>query len=337
MTCSQWLKRLRFPIVLLLFLICLFLFRKIAWPFLLAFVLSILLEPEIEWVERRGASRTAAVLTIFFILLILAGVLLLWVVPKIITDLNQALTRVPTYARELQLQGERTIRFFQRLPPNIQDFVYILVQRGGEAFRRVLVRIGAMVIAIFSRSFLLFLVPVLAFYISRDLPGWRRRIQHGVPRWLGRDAIVFWRTLTVVGAYVRGQILDSLVVGSLLSIGLLLLGVDMGLLIGSLAGLFNLIPYFGPVFGAIPAMVSAGLESPWKALYVIVLFFAVNQLETMVIMPRLVGRKIGLHPVTVIFLLLFGGHYLGFFGMVLAVPIGAVIKVILDYYLKLKY
>lgn len=332
MTCADWFKRLRFPIVLLLFLMGLFLLRTIAWPFVVAFILSILLEPAVQWVERRGARRSSAVLTVFFVLLLMIGAALLWIMPRIIMDLNRALNQVPAYARELQMQGERTMRFFHRLPPNIQEYVNLMTLRAGEIFRQILVRFGAMVIAVFSRSFLLLLIPILAYYISRDMPGWRRRMHRFVPRWLGRDAIVFWRTITVVGAYMRGQILNSLVVGGLLSIGLILLGVEFGLLIGTLGGLLNLIPYFGPVFGAIPAVALAGMDSPWKALYVVVLFFAVNQLEAIAIMPRLVGRRVGLHPVVVIFLLLLGGQYLGFFGMLLAVPTGAVVKVILEYY-----
>ena len=332
-TRAEWFSRIRFPVLILTAVVGLFLLRSMIWPFLAAFALSMLLEPEIRWVEKKGARRLPAVFTVFFTLMVIAGVTLLWLVPGIIRDLNKALAQFPLYFREIQQQFDRYLLLFNRLPNNLRDIFGVVIQRGEETLRGFLIRMGSAVISVFSQSLLVFLVPVLSFYISRDLPGWRKMVHGLIPRWLGRDTIIFWRTLTVVGAYIRGQLLVSLVVGGLLGLGLVVLEVDLALLIGALAGLFNMIPYFGPVLGAAPAVILAGLESPWRALYVILLFFAVNQLETMYIMPRLVGRRVGLHPVSVIFLLMLGGRWLGLFGMLLAIPIGAVIKVMVEYYL----
>ena len=136
--------------------------------------------------------------------------------------------------------------------------------------------------------------------------------------------------------YLRAQALSSLLVGIMLTVGLLFLKVDLAILIGVLGGIFNIIPYFGPVLGAFPAVLLAAQVSLWKALYVVLLFFVVNQLESMVILPRIIGGKVGLHPLGVVFLVLIGGELFGFSGIVFAVPIGAILQVILRYYWKKK-
>lgn len=327
-------KRIRLPLLFFAFITSIIVFRAVTWPFLAALALAVLLEPIIQWIEGKGASRLAAVVTVFLILLVLLVTFLLWVVPSIIHDLNQALAKSPRYAKNLMGFFTHYNRLFQRLPENIQSFMNTTASRGEEFLRNLLVKIAAGILGVFSRALPLLLVPVLSFYMSLDLRKWLTGIKRHIGQWVGKDSVVLEKTLRVVIGYVRGQLLNSIVVGILISLGLLALGVDLSLLIGALAGAFNLIPYFGPVIGAAPAVLLAGMVSPWRALYVIILFFVVNQIEAMVLAPKLIGKQVGLHPVAVIFLLLFGGEYLGFFGMLLAVPIGAVLQVLLHHYLK---
>ncbi|HHZ19203.1 MAG TPA: AI-2E family transporter [Firmicutes bacterium] len=327
------LRRLLFPGFILFMLVTLYLFKEVIWPFLLAWLVALLLEPQIRWLEQKGAKRSWAVLSVFLVLLVVLGVGLLWLVPPFLRDLNRAAVSLPEYARRIQHALAKTGRLFQQLPPGLQSYVESSLSRSQEVFRQLLLRGAAVVIAAFSQTFRLLLVPFLAYYISRDLPEWRRQIRRRIPRWLGRDTIIFWRTMRVIGAYIRGQLLVSAAVGGIIMLGLLLLRIEMALLIGVMAGIFNLIPYFGPILGALPAVILGLLTSPWRALYVVLLFVVANQLETMFLMPRLVGRSVGLHPVVVIFLLVLGGHYLGLFGMLLAVPIGGVVKVVCEYYL----
>jgi predicted PurR-regulated permease PerM len=327
-------KKLRLPLLFFVLITSILLFRAVVWPFLAALALAVLLEPLIYWIQCKGASRMAAVVTVFLMVLVVLIIFVLWVMPSIIQDLNQALAKSPRYAKDLMNLFSHYHKLFQRLPENLRVFLNSTAIRGEEFLRNLVVKVAATILAIFSRALPLLLVPILAFYMSLDLRKWLTGIKKQMGQWLGKDCAVLEKTLRVVIGYVRGQLLDSMVVGALLSLGLLALGVDLALLIGALAGIFNLIPYFGPVIGAIPAILLAGMESPWRALYVVILFFAVNQIEAMVLAPKLVGKQVGLHPVAVIFLLLFGGEYLGFFGMILAVPIGAVLQVLLHHYLQ---
>ncbi|MEW6230265.1 MAG: AI-2E family transporter, partial [Bacillota bacterium] len=134
-----------------------------------------------------------------------------------------------------------------------------------------------------------------------------------------------------LGSFIRGQLLVSGIVGVLISLGLSIIGVDFALVIGLLAGIFDIIPYFGPVIGAVPAIALALLKSPVLVIYVVVLFVVVNQIESAIVGPNILGEQIGLHPVAVIFAILAGGHLFGVTGVLLAVPVAAIIKVFLRY------
>ncbi|MGE5599609.1 MAG: AI-2E family transporter, partial [Bacteroidota bacterium] len=138
----------------------------------------------------------------------------------------------------------------------------------------------------------------------------------------------------VLQEYFRGQALSILVMTLVLTAGLALLRVDFALLLGPLAGILNIIPYFGPLLGALPAVLVAMGRSPWHIIYVIALFVAANQLEAAYLTPRIVGGRVGLHPLLVIFSLLAGGKLFGLLGMIAAVPVTAAIKVAVSEYLQ---
>lgn len=134
---------------------------------------------------------------------------------------------------------------------------------------------------------------------------------------------------TVVSNFIRGQLLDGLIVGILSSIGLALIGLDFAVLIGLTAGFANIIPYFGPLIGMIPAVVVGLLSgAPIKALFAVGILLLVQQLDSTIIAPKVVGESVGLHPVFVILSLIIGGTYFGLLGMLLAVPVAGIIKLL---------
>ena len=134
-----------------------------------------------------------------------------------------------------------------------------------------------------------------------------------------------------LGSFIRGQLLISAIVGILIAVGLSIMGVDFALIIGLIAGIFNIVPYFGPIIGAVPAVVFALLKSPLTAVYVVLLFAVVNQVESSIISPNILGEHVGLHPVTVIFSIISGGYLFGILGVILAVPVTSIVKVTLRY------
>ncbi len=176
--------------------------------------------------------------------------------------------------------------------------------------------------------------PLLGIYILKDTHKLRDIFIKVMPvRFKSQASIIIDKINNVGGRYIRGQILVSIIVGTLCTIVLLALKVDFPVLLGAMAGLFNLIPFLGPVIGAIPAALAALFISPLKAVIVILLFIAVQQIDNYFISPNVMKYQVGIHPGILIFSLIVGGAVFGVIGLLLAVPTVAVLQEILKYYL----
>ena len=161
-----------------------------------------------------------------------------------------------------------------------------------------------------------------------------KTIKACVYRVFPRDSKSEWWDLmdsldAVLNGFVRGQVIIAVLVGLMSALALTILGVRFALILGLIAGVFELVPYFGPVLGALPAVSLALLESPLLALKVTVAFIVIQQVESAILSPKIMGDRVGLHPVAVILAVLVGGHLFGFWGIVLAVPGAALAKVLL--------
>jgi predicted PurR-regulated permease PerM len=187
----------------------------------------------------------------------------------------------------------------------------------------------------------LLLIPVVTFYLLRDWDILVARIQGLLPRRIEPVVVnLVKESNEVLGAFLRGQFLVMLALGTIYSLGLTVIGLDFALLIGMLAGLLSFIPYLGFIVGVISAGIASLLQFyDLIHLLLVIVVFGIGQLiESMLLTPKLVGDCIGLHPVAVIFAVLAGGHLFGFFGILLALPAAAVIMVLLrhthDEYLR---
>lgn len=192
-------------------------------------------------------------------------------------------------------------------------------------------------LALWENMISLAVVPVVSYYFLADgevlgskflliLPTEKRSVVKAI----GRDID------KILGKYIFSQLLLSMIITVLTFIGLMVVGVKFPLWLSIINGIFNVIPYFGPIIGAVPAIIVAFLTSPTKAVGVLVLYFIIQQLEGDIISPKITGESISMHPICIILLLLIGEKLGGIFGMVLAVPIGVIIKVVyedINYYL----
>lgn len=180
--------------------------------------------------------------------------------------------------------------------------------------------------------FLVFIIPFLAFYMLKDFQMIEKTALTIVPK-KHRDRTVrlFVDIDQALGNYIRGQVLVCLIVGILAYLGYWLIDMPYPLLLAFIVALFNIIPYLGPFFGAFPALVMASTVSVQMVLLVVTVNFVVQILEGNVISPQVVGRKLHLHPLLIIFALLVGGKIAGIVGLILAVPVFAVVKVIIHH------
>jgi len=179
---------------------------------------------------------------------------------------------------------------------------------------------------------------VVGFYILKDqtffMKLWKSILAFILPNNAeGKLMEILQEIHIVISNFFRGQLLAGLIVGILSSIGLTVIGIDFAIFIGMFAGVANIIPYFGPILGMIPAVLIALLDGNFTlALLAILVLFAIQQIDSIIISPRIVGSSVGLHPVFVLLSVTIGGRYLGILGMLIAVPIAAIIKLFINKY-----
>ncbi|NPV52833.1 MAG: AI-2E family transporter [Firmicutes bacterium] len=310
--------------------------RGVLVPFILAVVLAYIINPLVCYLERKGAPRTIGTLIVYLAFTLLSALVIAYLFPLLLYQLEKLLEALPQQASNINTRleaiFERVDRF--RVPQVIRGVMDEAILRG-EAYLREAVRtvVDAM-LGLFSALPGLLITPILAFYFTRDIEAIKDRILVLIPGRYNQAALSLLREVdAVLAGFIRGQLIVCIFVGILTTIGLSLLRVDFALIIGIVAGILDVIPYFGPVLGAVPAVAIAFLKSHLTALYVIILFAVIHQVESGVIAPKVFSDRVGLHPVAVIFALLAGGELAGITGMLLAVPVAAVINVVLRFIL----
>jgi len=323
--------------------VLLWLLAPVLTPFVLAALLGWLGDPLVDRLQARGRSRSTAVLLVFSAMLLVLLVGLVLLVPMIERQVVTLIDSLPRY-REWFV-GTVVPWFESRTGLDVGDWLdparlFELLQRhweeaGGAATTLLgyLSRSGFMVMLWVVN---LVLLPILTFFFLRDWDVFVQRMAVLVPR----DKVAVVGRLAresdaVLGGFLRGQFLVMLCMGVFYAVGLRLVGLDLGILIGIVAGLLTFIPYVGPaavlVLGGIAALVQYG---DWQHLAGVVAVWGLGQLiESYWLTPKLVGDRIGLHPMAVIFAVLAGGQLFGFVGMLLAVPLAAAIGVLVRFFL----
>lgn len=305
--------------------------RFLLVPFFLAAVLAYLLNPLVRILERREVPRNGAILLIYAAGIVLATIVGLALVPVLAAELGAIVDALPEQRERLESFTLDMVSDLRRLPfPDFVDqIVDTAVARVEQQLGQVANRILESLPGAFTALFYVILSPVLAYFILRDWSSLQRRIIEWFPPSWQEDILLLAKQMNgVLAGFIRGQLMISLIIGLIIAAGLSLLGVRYALVVGLIAGAFDIIPYFGPVVGSVPAVMLAIMSSPTTAIWAILLLVAVNQLEGVLLAPKVVGEYVGLHPVTVIFAVLAGAELLGILGMLLAVPVAAIIKVL---------
>jgi predicted PurR-regulated permease PerM len=269
-------------------------------------------------------------------------VLLIYLIPRLIGELNRLTILMPRYIGQLRAlyltveerlnnvswseEFNHTIQnIFQQLDifPQLTEKIQILTQG-------IISKLSGTIIIIVKAIFNFVLSIIVSFYFLKDREVMQTKFAQTVPKKYHKQVFHFLRDVNdVLSAFIRGQLTVCLIIGVVTFIGLTIMGIDFALLIAIIAGVTNLIPYFGPVIGAIPGIVVGAMQSPWMSLKVLIFFVVVQQIDGNIITPKIVGDKVGFHPVLVILVLLIGGQWKGVLGMLLAIPVAAVIKVTL--------
>lgn len=324
------------------FFLLVYVFRAILMPFVAAMAVAYLLDPVCDRIERMGASRTLATTIVTIIFILVFAVVVISLMPLLINQISSLAQALPGYFKSLSnFLQDLLANVRERLPDSQVEKFQSMLGQSLDWFVGVLTGLLGKVVsggvAIANLVSLIFITPVVAFYLLRD---WDMLVNR-IDRWLPRDEAETIREqvrkvdVTLAG-FVRGQSMVCLILGTFYAVALSLAGLNFGLIIGLTAGILAFIPYVGTIVGFVASMGVALVQFDDIAsqLLILAIFVLGQAVEGNFLTPKLVGERVGLHPVWVIFALLAGGALLGFTGILLAVPVAAVIGVLVRFTLE---
>ena len=305
-----------------------YLARGVLWPFVLALLLVYLLTPLVDYLTDKKLPGVAATFCAYIVLFSIFTLIMLVVIPRLVDAFQEISSQLPQYieatkeyAASLQekYRGLRLLLEREELTDWIFQGIGVLTGKVAQS----IVRLPAGI-------FLFILSLIVSFYLLKDAKKIRSALINYIPKEYQKKVSEFLADVDkILGGYIRGQLIIAAVVGTSIGIGLFLLRIKYAFVLGTVAGVFNVVPYFGAVISIIPALLLGLIKDPfsaWTFLWVILLFIGVNQVEMYFLAPRILSRKVRLHPVAIIFAIVVGGAALGMLGILLAIPALAILK-----------
>lgn len=319
------------PLAAVLLLVLVLRFRTVFFLLMLSLIFAYLLHPAVNGFGSRGVPLPAAILVSYGIFFTVLLFFLLVILPLLYNEFIGIFDALPVYYQYVLDLWDHYVTetgwmdFLGNIGFN--EKVLSFLNARTERFAAETVHLLTLLprFALYA-----LLVPVISYYFLRD----KNQIAGGLlmmfPPSVRVTAATLWEEVDgVLMAFIRGNLLVAFIVGLLTTVGLFLLGVEYAAVLGFLYGILDIIPYFGPFLGAIPTVLLPLMQGDVNMFLLVLLLFSVQQFENFFISPRILGDRVGLHPVTVIVLVLVGGYCGGILGMVGMIPLAAVGKVLL--------
>lgn len=318
--------------------------QAVLLPFVAGIVLAYALNPIADMLERLGLGRTVASLLIIVMLVVVFIAALVFLVPLLVAQAQEVMASLPSDLQELRTKLEAWAR--TRVGTRVEDFgrlIDLAFAKLGENWTAIAGSLAQRAWdqgwAVLDFLSVLFITPIVVFYLLVDWPQMLKRLGE----WLPRDYETTIRRVVgqmdqAISAFIRGQGLICIVLGTLYVVGLSLVGLPYGLLIGIVTGVLTFVPVVGTVIGLITAVVVAlvhGGSDPWLVAKVVGVFALGQALDSGFLSPRVVGPRVGLHPVGLIFSLFVFSYLFGFVGVLVAVPLAAAVGVLIRFALEL--
>lgn len=292
---------------------------------IIALFLSLILDPMVNFLENRGIKRLFGSILVFALIIFLAVAGFKFLAPVVSLEIKEL---------SAGFNDESPGEVMDKISEKLGDIPFLSNQEVQQKIKMKLTSIleksFTVVFDILSAVVSMIMLAFITFFFLKDGRRMKKAIISWVPnRYFEMSLIIIHKINTQLGRYIRGQLLVAFIVGALSVLALYLLEIRYYFFIGALAGLANMIPYFGPIVGATPAIIIAVLDTgTMGAIAAVVVAFASIQLfENVFVSPFIVSKSVELHPLTIIIVILIGGQLLGLFGMLLAVPVASIVKV----------
>ena len=339
----KWFYRLGF-ILLLFFIIYIFMKLKPMWgpavtvlvtvflPFFIGAFISYLLHPVVEFLNKRGMRRWLSIVIIYLLFFGGLGYAVYMGIPMMTSQVRELSESVPELVEQYRSRVEKLNHQTANWPFGIHE----RFEEGVVLFENWLSampeKVMALALKLFDFILLIGLIPFIAFYILKDFASLKKMAWYMTPKKWRKQGRAFVQEVDAsLGGYIRGQIIVCAAIGVISSLLFWIVGMEYPLLLGAIIGVTNVIPYFGPIIGAIPAVVIAATISVKMVLIIVIIVVILQFLEGNILSPLIVGKSLHMHPLFIMFALLAGGEVGGILGMVLSIPILAVLKVFIQH------
>lgn len=334
-------KRLNFIISIAIGLVVLFyVLSKLKWLFIyfsFALMLAYFFDPLYRYFIHKKIPKVLAIIIVFGIIIALLILTIVFLIPSVINQLNILYKEIPNFIENYQ-------NLILSIKPQLSKFinpadVEILLKENLSELQKGILGFSQSIIIYLSNivssvTFGIVIIPLILFYLMRDMFIFKENLYIFVSKENKKEFKEILEEIDhIVSGFIRGRIIVCFIVGTLIGIGLYFLNLKFALIIGIISGVFNFIPFLGPIVGVVLALIFALGQPWWILLMIVVLFILVNQLEAIYLNPNILGKGLGLHPLTVILSILICGQVLGILGVLVAVPLAAILKVLAIRYL----
>ena len=330
------LKGIIFFLLTLTAIFIIYLSRSIIQPILISIILAYILNPLVKAMIRKGFGKRISVIITLLLLIGFLTIIVYYVIPGIIRDVmgilynsNEYKSSITKYIGKFKLDG---MPIYLR---NVINSNIIKIQNMGIKYLNN-----------FFNALLNFtmelptyvLTPMFIYYFLMDSEHFIKLFKGLIPVNIRGKASELWSEVDgVLSSFIRSQLMLSMIISLMTFAAMLILKVKFPIIIAFINGITNIIPYFGPIIGFLPAFLAAISQSVNKAILVTVAFVIIQQFESSIIAPKLMGDTLGIHPVFIIVIILLGGKYFGGWGLLLSVPLAAIVKVVIKYVVRNMY
>ena len=308
--------------------------RDVLAPFVLGIFLVFLIDPPVEWLARRGIGRGKAVLVVYLIVTGVVAILVAITAAPVISQVRKLIDELPALLASMRsklLALLESLGVPQDIVASIRDALEHLGESIGGIDPGAVLPFVTSVFSIIGSIVAFLIVPVWVFYVVRDRPRVTAGLEAGIPElWRSDVRAVAGITTTVLGRWVRGQLILGSTVGLATLAGLIVLGIFVdpiflrfSIVLAVIAGFLELLPIIGPIISAVPAVILGATVSPVALVAVFLLYLGIQQLENTFLVPKIQGDAVELHPAAVLFVIVLGGAVYGLLGAILAVPLAA--------------
>ena len=309
-----------FLVIFFIFLV--YYLKDIILIIFISILLTLIMNPAVNKMQEKKIPRTLGASILFLIAFLAMGLIVYLVVPPLTDDVASLTTNLPAHMEDLGFNGT--------IENNFSEPIQNIAIEAGESLKAVASNIVSGVLTILGGVLSAILIIVISFYLLIEKNGTEKFVQNLVPIDSRPQALrIIQKIETTLGKWFMGQLFLGFIVGLVSFVGLTIIGVPYALVLGIIAGTLELIPYIGPILSSIPAIIIAFTVSPLLAILTFILYFLIQQAENYILVPKVMQKSVGLHPVIIIIAMLVGGQIAGVLGMILAIPVTTIISIIL--------